>query len=61
MEKLFKLILGLLFLIAGIYLVVMWKSDVWFLIQLLFKGGIGLLLAFVGFIIFAIGLSELKG
>ena len=59
-KNLFKLIIGLLVSLVGVWLIVMWASDVGFLIRILFKGGIGVLVTLIGLVILLLSASALK-
>ena len=53
---LFKMVLGLMFVLAGIYGMVAWWSALWALI----KGSIGVFVFFVGLLMLLLGLSDLR-
>lgn len=59
-KNLFKLIIGLLVILFGVWLIVIWAPDVGFLIRILFKGGLGLIVTLVGLIILLLSASALK-
>lgn len=52
----FKVILGLIIILVGIYLIVLLRYDVWTII----KGLAGPIIALIGLLIFMIGISDLK-
>jgi len=59
-KNLFKLIMGLLVTLVGVWLIVLWASDVGFLIRILFKGGIGVIVTLIGLVILLLSASALK-
>ena len=56
MENAFKIVLGLLFLIAGVYGLIYWFSDFLTII----KGSIGIGIGLIGLLFIILGVSELK-
>lgn len=59
-KDLFKLIMGLLIILVGVWLIAIWAPDVWFLIKIVFKGSIGIAVALIGLVILLISASALK-
>lgn len=59
-KNLFKLFLGLLGLLVGIWLIVIWAGDVWSLIKILFKGSVGIFVSLIGLVIVLLSASALK-
>lgn len=55
-EGLFKIVLGLLFVLAGVYGMVALRSALWVLIT----GSIGMFVFFAGLLIFLLGVSEMR-
>lgn len=53
---LFKMVLGLMFVLIGIYGMAVWWPALWALI----KGGIGVFVFFVGMLMLLLGLSDLR-
>ncbi len=54
MEKYFKIILGLLFIVTGLYVLLYWMND----FVVLIKGGLGLIVLFIGLFTVLIGASD---
>ncbi|MBS3145418.1 hypothetical protein J4414_01300 [Candidatus Woesearchaeota archaeon] len=60
-KNLFKLFVGLLVMLMGIWLIFTWSGDVGYLIKILFKGSIGIFVTLVGLGIVLLSSSALKG
>ena len=56
MEKYFKLLLGALLIVGGVYTVLYWMGDVLALI----KGSFGIFIFLIGLLIILIGVSDLS-
>ena len=57
MDKYLKLVIGLLLMVLGLFLTMLWAGSV----MTVLKGSIGLFIIFIGLVIFFIAISDLKG